>query len=63
MRLTVLGGCGAWPEAGSRVTDLGVVPSREASAYFFSLVPRLETASGKDRLLLPASKGRLSRRT
>ena len=45
---------GAWPPTESRVTDLGVVPSREASAYFFSLVPRLETQSGKDRLLIPA---------
>jgi HEAT repeat protein len=45
---------GSWPASESRITDLGVVPSREASAYFFSLVPRLETASGKDRLLLPA---------
>jgi hypothetical protein len=45
---------GAWPATETRVTDLGVVPSREASAYFFSLVPRLETAGGKDRLLLPA---------
>ena len=45
---------GAWPATDARVTDLGVVPPQEASAYFFSLVPRLETASGKDRLLLPA---------
>jgi HEAT repeat protein len=45
---------GAWPSTDARVTDLGVVPSREASAYFFSLVPRLEAAYGKDRLLLPA---------
>jgi HEAT repeat protein len=45
---------GSWPATASRVTDLGVVPAREASTYFFSLVPRLETASGKDRLLLPA---------
>lgn len=46
---------GAWGGAAeSRVTDLGVVDSREASAYFFSLVPRLESARGKDRLLLPA---------
>jgi HEAT repeat protein len=45
---------GSWPATESRVTDLGVVPPREASGYFFSLVPRLETASGKDRLLLPA---------
>ena len=45
---------GAWPDNASRVTDLGVVPPNEASSYFFSLVPRLESASGKDRLLLPA---------
>ena len=45
---------GSWREAESRVTDLGVVPPHEASAYFFALVPRLESASGKDRLLLPA---------
>ncbi len=50
--LTQVGG--AWPSTESRVTDLGVVPSREASSYFFSLVPRLETETGKDRLLLPA---------
>lgn len=45
---------GAWPSSTSRVTELGAVPSREASAYFFGLVPRLESATGKDRLLLPA---------
>ena len=45
---------GDWPATGSRVTDLGVVPAREASAYFFSLVPRLESGSSKERLLLPA---------
>jgi HEAT repeat protein len=45
---------GSWPATESRVTDLGVVSPREASTYFFSLVPRLEVASGKDRLLLPA---------
>lgn len=45
---------GAWRGTDMRVTDLGVVSSREASAYFFSLVPRLEEASGKDRVLLPA---------
>ncbi|HET9809283.1 MAG TPA: HEAT repeat domain-containing protein [Candidatus Limnocylindria bacterium] len=45
---------GSWPASGSRVTDLGVVPPPEASSYFFSLVPRLETSSGKDRVLLPA---------
>ncbi|HZO19131.1 MAG TPA: HEAT repeat domain-containing protein [Gemmatimonadaceae bacterium] len=45
---------GSWPSSESRVTDLGVVPPHEASPYFFSLVPRLESRSGKDRLLLPA---------
>ena len=45
---------GSWPGGASRVTDLGVVPPSEASSYFFSLVPKLETASGKDRVLLPA---------
>jgi len=45
---------GAWSAADAGVTDLGVVPSREASAYFFSLVPTLERANHKDRLLLPA---------
>ena len=45
---------GAWPNATGRVTNLGVVDSREASAYFFSLAPRLQGARGKDRSLLPA---------
>ena len=45
---------GSWRDTGSGVTDLGVVAPHEASAYFFSLVPRLESAQGKDRLLLPA---------
>ena len=45
---------GSWPAGESRVTDLGIVPPGEASSYFFSLVPKLESASGKDRLLLPA---------
>ncbi|MEO5818052.1 MAG: HEAT repeat domain-containing protein [Gemmatimonadaceae bacterium] len=45
---------GSWPSTEARVTDLGVVPSHEASAYFFSLVPRLEAETGKDRVLLPA---------
>jgi HEAT repeat protein len=45
---------GTWPSTDARVTDLGVVPPREASAYFFSLVPALETEGGKDRLLIPA---------
>ncbi|MEO7456882.1 MAG: HEAT repeat domain-containing protein, partial [Gemmatimonadaceae bacterium] len=45
---------GTWPDAEGRVTDLGTVQPRDASAYFFSLVPLLETQGGKDRLLLPA---------
>jgi HEAT repeat protein len=45
---------GSWSDAESRVTDLGVVPPHEASSYFFSLVPQLESARGKDRLLIPA---------
>ncbi|MEX2179556.1 MAG: hypothetical protein WD801_12650 [Gemmatimonadaceae bacterium] len=45
---------GAWPATGARVTDFGVVPPVEASAYFFSLVPQLERSTGRDRLLLPA---------
>ena len=45
---------GGWRETESRVTDLGIVPPHGASAYVFSLVPRLESESGKDRLLLPA---------
>ena len=45
---------GSWPATDARVTDLGDVPAREASAYFFSLVPKLESATGKDRLLIPA---------
>jgi HEAT repeat protein len=45
---------GPWSPTGSRVTDLGVVPPREASAYVFSLVQRLESSGGEDRLLLAA---------
>ena len=51
---TQVGGAWPTPSTDARVTDLGVVPSREASAYFFSLVPRLESSGGKDRLLVPA---------
>jgi hypothetical protein len=45
---------GAWRATDSRVTDLGTVPPDQASSYFFSLVPRLESGSSKDRTLLPA---------
>ncbi|MEP6733543.1 MAG: HEAT repeat domain-containing protein [bacterium] len=45
---------GSWPTTTAHVTDLGAVTSREASSYFFTLVPRLESAREKDRLILPA---------
>ncbi len=45
---------GVWPAAAGRVTDLGTVSSREAAAYFFALVPRLERNGRKGRMLLPA---------
>jgi hypothetical protein len=45
---------GSWPTATGRVTDLGAVSSREAAAYFFSLVPQLEGTRRKGRVLFPA---------
>lgn len=45
---------GAWPPTEERVTDLGTVDSRQAAAYFFSIVPRLEETPARDRILLPA---------
>lgn len=51
---TQVGGSWPPPAAESRVTDLGVVESSDASAYFFSLVPRLERTAARDRLFLPA---------
>jgi hypothetical protein len=45
---------GAWPATSERVTDLGIVSSREASAYFLSIVPALESGVRKGRMLLPA---------
>jgi hypothetical protein len=45
---------GRWETTDARVTDLGVVLSTEASAYFFSIVPQLEMTYEKDRALLPA---------
>jgi hypothetical protein len=45
---------GRWPSDETGVADFGAVPPLEASAYFFSLVPRLESASRKDRLLIAA---------
>jgi hypothetical protein len=45
---------GQWVFTSERVTDLGVVPAAEASAYFFSIIPQLEATYEKDRALLPA---------
>jgi HEAT repeat protein len=45
----------AWPRGGSeRITDLGTVSPGEAASYFFALVPLLERAGDKSRVLLPA---------
>ena len=44
---------GEWPSATGHVTDLGVVGSREAAAYFLARVPTLEGAGRKGRILLP----------
>jgi hypothetical protein len=47
---------GSWARTSERVTDLGAVPSSEAAAYFFALVPQIEGGSrgDKSRILLPA---------
>jgi HEAT repeat protein len=45
---------GEWPAAEGRVSDLGVVPAAEASAWFFSILPALETGSERSRMILPA---------
>ena len=45
---------GQWTSATGKVTDLGTVSPAEAAAYFFALVPELESRSNKDRVLLPA---------
>ena len=45
---------GAWPRASERVADLGAISASEAVSYFFGLVPQLERAGDKARLLLPA---------
>ncbi|HET7189114.1 MAG TPA: HEAT repeat domain-containing protein [Gemmatimonadaceae bacterium] len=45
---------GAWREASGRVTDLGVVSSRDAAAWFLAHVSSLEGSGGKRRILLPA---------
>jgi HEAT repeat protein len=45
---------GSWARTSERVTDLGTVSPVEASTYFFALVPRVERAGDKSRVLLPA---------
>ncbi|MDP9206677.1 MAG: hypothetical protein M3P12_14725 [Gemmatimonadota bacterium] len=48
---------GAWARTNERVTELGAVPSSEAAAYFFALIPQLEGSGrggDKSRQLLPA---------
>jgi hypothetical protein len=45
---------GAWPRSSERITDLGIVSAAEAASYFFALVPLLERAGDKSRVLLPA---------
>ena len=45
---------GAWPETEARVTDLGSVQPRDASALLFAQVPALESTSLRGRILLPA---------
>jgi len=44
----------AWPRSSERITDLGTVSPGEAASYFFALVPLLERAGDKSRVLLPA---------
>jgi hypothetical protein len=48
---------GDWPRSSDRVTDLGIVSPVEAASYFFGLIPQLERAGDKSRLLLPAVLG------
>jgi HEAT repeat protein len=45
---------GDWPRTGDRITDLGEVSPGEAATYFFGLVPQLERAGDKSKVLLPA---------
>jgi HEAT repeat protein len=45
---------GAWPRASESIVDLGTVAPSEAASYFFGLVPLLERAGDKSRVLLPA---------
>ena len=45
---------GTWRATDEKVTNLGAVSPTEASAYFFSIIPILESLPEKDRVLLPA---------
>lgn len=45
---------GAWRDASGRVTDLGIVSSRDAAAWFLAHVSSLEGSGRKGRILLPA---------
>ena len=45
---------GTWPRSSERITDLGTVSPAEAAPYFFGLVPQIERAGDKSRVLLPA---------
>lgn len=45
---------GTWRPTTERVTDLGTVSPAEAAAFFFSIMPSLEGAGDKSRVLLPA---------
>jgi HEAT repeat protein len=46
---------GAWTASSERVTDLGVVAPADASAFILGLVPRLESRSGRGRVILAAA--------
>ena len=44
---------GAWPSAGSPVTDVGIVPATEAVSYFIAHLGEMEAIGSRDRSLLP----------
>ncbi len=46
---------GTWPSGSGAVTDLGIVSTREAAAWFLAQVPTLERADRHSRVLLPAA--------
>jgi HEAT repeat protein len=45
---------GSWRDTDARVTDLGAVSPREASAYLFGMAEQLDGISEKGRTLMPA---------